>query len=62
MNYDSHKFYDRKLRVQKAEKRIQDFEPAKKEEMKKSERPRSRSRSSDNKNKKHKRRSSPSIE
>ena len=29
MNYDSHKFYDRKLRVQKAEKRIQDFEPAK---------------------------------
>ncbi len=46
MNYDSHKFYDRKLRVQKAEKRIQDFEPAtKREETKRSERPPQKSRS-----------------
>jgi len=36
LNYDSHKFYDRKLRVQKAEKRIQDFEPSSKKEESKS--------------------------
>lgn len=44
INYDGHKFYDRKLRVNKAEKRI-DYEPSrKKEEQVEKTRQRSRSR------------------